>query len=105
VVLPPIPKYARRNHAASTPISQQLIPASGSHSYHNAHSQYTPTQYTPTQYAPSQVGTGAGLGAPSLPLSQQPLPSGSQVGSGLNFFVRVCVYVCVCVCAWTRDNA
>lgn len=78
VVLPPIPKYARRNHAACTPMSQQLVPGPGL-SHANTHVATYPNSpnypYTYSQHAPtssSQVGSTVAAPAAPAPASRSP---------------------------------
>jgi len=90
VVLPPIPKYARRNNATTIPISQQLVPGPGL-SHANNHLATYPNSanypYAYSQHAPasSQAGTSVTAAAPppasqSSPHLQQPLTAATETG-------------------------
>lgn len=104
VILPPIPKYARRHNATTLPISQQLVPGPGL-SHANTHLATYPNStnypYAHSQHVPasSQAGTSITAAAPLAasvpsPHSQQPLIAategggpapGSQVRMGLRY--------------------
>ncbi|KAF5838664.1 hypothetical protein DUNSADRAFT_2428 [Dunaliella salina] len=90
VILPPIPKYARRHNATTLPISQQLVPGPGL-SHANTHLATYPNStnypYAHSQHVPasSQAGTSITAAAPPAasvpsPHSQQPLIAATEGG-------------------------